>query len=50
MLSEEYQISARTIHNELQEINQSLIQRQFSLISTVGNKGVRFNKNVYAYW
>ncbi|SCB72989.1 Transcriptional antiterminator [Gilliamella bombicola] len=43
MLSEEFQISARTIRNEIQEINEFLTQRQFPLISTVRSKGFIIN-------
>lgn len=39
MLTEEFQISARTIRNEIQEINEFLSQRHFTLITTVRNKG-----------
>lgn len=43
MLSEEFQISVRTIRNEIQEINQFLTQKQLPLISTVRNKGFVIN-------
>ncbi|MWP48229.1 MULTISPECIES: PTS sugar transporter subunit IIA [unclassified Gilliamella] len=43
MLSDEFQISVRTIRNEIQEINAFLTQRQFPLISTVRSKGFIIN-------
>ncbi|MWN89604.1 PRD domain-containing protein [Gilliamella sp. Pra-s65] len=43
MLSDEFQISVRTIRNEIQEINAFLSQRQFPLISTIRSKGFIIN-------
>ncbi|OCG43785.1 hypothetical protein A9G35_09685 [Gilliamella sp. Choc5-1] len=43
MLSEEFQISVRTIRNEIQEINQFLTQKKLPLISTVRSKGFIIN-------
>lgn len=43
MLSEEFQISARTIRNEIQEINDFLKKMDLPLVSTIRNKGFIIN-------
>ena len=42
-LSEEFQISARTMRNEIQEINDFLEKKQLPLISSIRNKGFVIN-------